>query len=116
MSGDISLSYVDGITILDGDAILEQYQIALFTERTEFSSDPSFGFGLETFLAEINNEVSAKAIKQRIISYTAEQFPEIIIRGIQITVPQGNQINISLSITVIPYGLSTTLSKDIILG
>jgi len=113
---DISLSHRDGITILDGDAILEQYEIALFTARVEFSADPAFGFGLEKFLGEINNKVSALAIKQSIISYTAEAFPEVIIHGIQITIPQGNQINISLNITIIPYGLSTTLSKDITLG
>lgn len=113
MSRDISLSYEDGSTLTQGNAILQQYQIALLTEPTEFSSDPTFGLGLETFIAEANNEISGKAIRQRIVSYTRDNFPEIRIRNILITRPQDNQVSIRLDITVVPFGLNSTIRKDV---
>lgn len=113
MPRDISLSYTDGSTLTGADAILQQYEIALFTIPTEFSPDPTFGIGIETYLGEANSPVTAKAIKQRIVSFTRDQFPEIAIRGILITRSQTNQINVQLDIMILPYGERRVINKDV---
>jgi phage baseplate assembly protein W len=112
---DISLSYEDGSTLTGADAIIQQYEIALFTSQTEFSSDPTFGIGLEDFISEPNNETTARAIKQQIISKTKSRFPEITIRKILIQRAQENQVTVQLDIIVLPYAEEGTIKKDIAL-
>jgi len=110
---DISLSYEDGSTITGADAILQQYEIAIFTMPAEFSPNPAFGIGLEQFLGEVNNKTTARAIKQLIVSKTDKLFPEISIQKILIIQPQDNQITVQMDVTIVPYAARRTLSKDI---
>lgn len=110
---DISISYKDGSTLSEADAILEQYEIALFTSPSEFSPDPTFGIGIEDFISEPNTPTNAKALKQQIIARTKARFPEILIERIAITAPQDNQLNIQLDILIVPYGERATINKEI---
>ena len=111
---DISISYKDGSTLYGADAILEQYEIALFTIPGEFSADPTFGIGIQQFVDEINNQKTAKAIRQFIIAQTNNFFPEIGILNIFTTrnVPSGT-LTINIDLVILPYNKRTTLRKEI---
>ena len=110
---DISLSWQDGSTLIGANALLQQYEIALFTGQQEFASDPTFGIGLESFLSEPASPATARAIKSVVESITAQYFPEVSIRSLSITKPAFNQITINLSIILVPYGLEQTINRTL---
>lgn len=113
MAKDISLDYNDGKTITGADAILQQYEIALFTMPTEFSPDPEFGIGIEQFVGEPNTENTAYVIEQHIRSLTNRFFPEITIANMFLEKPQENQITINMNIIIVPYAARRTIRKNV---
>jgi phage baseplate assembly protein W len=109
---DISLSFEDGRTLTGADAILQQYEIALFTIPTEFHSEPGFGIGLEQFIGEPNSEISARTLRQRILATTRDNFPEIKINSVQM-IQQENTLTIQMDVTIVPYAQRATIRKDV---
>ena len=110
---DISLDFRDGATLEGPDAILNAYEIALFTSPTEFSADPEFGFGLLDYVGEVNNEQNALSIRNFIVSKTKQFFPEIEITKLEIFKTDTNTISIQLDVTVIPYAEKRTIQKEV---
>jgi hypothetical protein len=109
---DVSLSYVDGSTLTGADAILEQYEIALFTVPGEFSAEPAFGIGVQQWVGEVNDSRNAKAIRQHIIAKTKELFPEISIVSVSIS-RSNSTLSVNLEVVVMPYNQRGTIKKDI---
>lgn len=109
---DISLSHIDGRTLFDGDAVLERYEIFLFTSPTEFSPFLTFGAGLDDLISEPNTEQVSSAIRQRILAETERLFPQIVINSISLTRPQLGQLNISLDVTVVPYNQRKIINRS----
>jgi len=109
---DLSLSYIDGKIVKDADALLERYEIALFTSFDSVMGDPSFGIGLDQFISEPNDAVTSKAIAS-VIKAKSNVFPEIKILSIALSRPQINQITIDLSVMIVPYGIIKKINKNI---
>ena len=112
---DISISYSDGSTIKNADAILQQYEIALFTVPGEFSGEPDFGIGVQQWVAEPNNELSAQSLKQHIEAKTANMFSEIAISSLKIFQSAANSsvLTIELNVIILPYNQQRTITKDV---
>lgn len=110
---DISISYIDGVTLFAADAVLQQYEIALFTNEQGFPSDPTFGIGISSFVGEQNSPSTAAAIKSIVESITSRDFPEIRLLSINVTAPAFNQITVDIRVMVIPYGEERTISKTL---
>lgn len=110
---EISSSYIDGSVLMGPDALLQRYEVALFSDEGTFEGDPNFGIGLERFVGEPNNEVTAKAIKSLIQSKTELLFPEIKILTLSISKPQFNQVNIIITVQLVPYNQTSNIQKSI---
>lgn len=110
---DISISWEDGSTITNADAVIQQYEIALFTSSGEFWAEPNFGMGLEDYIAEPNNDALAKAIRAMITAKTATQFPELRITGMQVLRNSFNTVSIGIDVIIVPYGERRLIQKDL---
>jgi hypothetical protein len=113
-NADISLSYATGRTLEAGDAILEQYIIALFTSETEFSGEPGFGFSIIDYLGEANTPGVARSIAFRIKSITEKSFPDIQINSLNIMKTQAETIQIQLNVTVVSSGLTMDITREFV--
>ena len=110
---DISLSYEDGEVIKKARALLQRYEIALFTVPGELSCEPEFGIGIEQWVSEPNNEKSAKALRQHIIAMTDTNFPYIKIISLAISKTALDTISIDLRVMVVPENVEATIQKDV---
>jgi len=110
---DISPSYIDNQTLTGADAVLQQYEIALFTTSGSWGPDPTFGFSLEYYLSEPNTPQTATAIKSAIVAVTKSKFPQIQIESIKISRPTQYQVSIDLRVVVVPYGAKALIQKTI---
>ena len=110
---DISLSYEDGSVLTDADAILQAYEIMLFTSPCEFSAAPDFGIGLEDYIGEVLNARNAAELRNFIIAKTRDYFPEIQILNLQVIKKDISTIAVQIDILVVPYGQRRTINKEI---
>lgn len=80
------------------EVVKQNFKNLLLTNPGERIFDSKFGIGLKRFLFEQRTEENKQAIKNRIISQTAQYMPFIDIKRIEIVDDQENENSIYINI------------------
>ena len=81
------------------------------TNKTERYLNPNFGGNLRAFIFQQISEGNTSALKQDIQSQLNLYFPNVAVSNLSIdSIPDSNQINVSLTYNVINTGISDNIN------
>jgi len=97
----------------------QNLKMLVLTIPGERMMDPEFGVGLRKYLFELNNDNTYSEIDRNIRDQVQRYLSYIAIDRIEFQVPEGNldlfphNLSISISFTILPLRLSTSLQIDV---
>ena len=93
------------------DAIKNNLINFFLTNKTERYLNPTFGGNLRAFIFQQITENNVSALKQDIQSQLNLYFPNVAVANLSIdSIPDSNQINVSLTYNVINTGISDNIN------
>jgi phage baseplate assembly protein W len=93
------------------DAIKNNLINFFLTNKTERYLNPTFGGNLRAFIFQQIAENNVSALKQDIQSQLNLYFPNVAVANLSIdSIPDSNQINVSLTYNVINTGISDNIN------
>jgi hypothetical protein len=97
----------------------QNLKMLILTIPGERIMDPEFGVGLRKYLFELNGDNTYSEIDRNIREQVQRYLSYISIENIKFQIPEGNpdlfphNLSISISFTILPLRLSTSLQIDV---